>query len=394
MDLSRRRRSGAAKLLTITLPVAALTTLVLIATTEAWVRATHDARDGAPGLFAPDPARRIRLTPNYTGWFAGVPVHVNSLGLRDDREYPLEKRPNTFRILVLGDSVTFGHGSVEAHTYPRLLEDRLRAWRPDVDWQVWNAAVPGYNTSQELAQLLEFGPVAKPDLVVVGFYENDVTDNFDVAQPDRATVVASSLRAFTQEHLYSFDLYRKLWLTLQWKLSASDAYRRRLEALDSEEQMYKRPSQVADSKLQQLRPYEQVPDAEVPRSCFSGQRPNPGIADAIRSNPDWPRWLKAVRGFQALHRRGEYRVVFFMNVIPVVCPDADFFYDGGVGVENNLFMSVVSDGTPAVSTFEAFLHRRPSQMPYAQAHAIGNSNATKAETLFAYLRERRLVPEP
>jgi hypothetical protein len=393
MDLNARRRTGAAKLLTITFPAVALTTVLSIAATEAWVRATHEPRNGAPGLFTPDPVRRIRLAPNYSGWFAGVPVHINSLGLRDEREYPIVKRPNTFRILVLGDSVTFGHGSVAAHTYPRLLEDDLRAWRPDVDWQVWNAAVPGYNTSQELAQLLDLGPVAKPDLVVVGFYENDVTDNFDVAAPGRATVIASRIRALTQEHFYSFDLYRKVWLTLQWKLSASDAYRRRLEALDSEEQMYRRPLQVADSDLQRLTPYERIPDDAVLRDCLTGQRPHPGIAEAIRNDRDWPRWVRAVRRFQDLNRRGVYRVVFFMNVIPVVCPDGDLFYDGGVGIENDLFMSVVSEGTPAVSTFEAFLHRRPSQMPYAQAHAIGNSNATKAETLFAYLRDQHLVPQ-
>ena len=31
----------------------------------------------------------------------------------------------------------------------------LKAWRGDIGWQVWNAAVPGYNTSQELAHLIE-----------------------------------------------------------------------------------------------------------------------------------------------------------------------------------------------------------------------------------------------
>jgi len=78
--------------------------------------------------------------------------------------------------------------------------------------------------------------------------------------------------------------------------------------------------------------------------------------------------------------------------MPVVCPADDIFYDGGVGVENDLFMRTVSRSLPAVSVFDAFLHRRPSQMPYAQAHAIGNANLTKAETLFAYLRDRQLVP--
>ena len=89
--------------------------------------------------------------PSYDGWFAGVPVRINNLGFRDPREYPLEKPPGTFRILVLGDSVTFGHGSLYETTYPYLLEQRLKQWRPSVNWQVWNLGVPGYNTRQELA---------------------------------------------------------------------------------------------------------------------------------------------------------------------------------------------------------------------------------------------------
>jgi hypothetical protein len=62
----------------------------------------------------------------------------------------------------------------------------LEAWRPDIDWQVWNAAVPGYNTSQELAYLLEVGDRFQPDLVVVGFFDNDLSDNpsAPAARPD------------------------------------------------------------------------------------------------------------------------------------------------------------------------------------------------------------------
>jgi lysophospholipase L1-like esterase len=391
--LSTLRRT-VTRLLTITLPVAVLVTLLLILAVEAWVRVSARARNELPGLFAPDAVRGVRLAPHYSGWFAGVPVHTNNLGLRDDRDVPSTKGPNTFRILVLGDSVTFGHGSIAEHTYPALLEDMLRAWRPDVGWEVWNAAVPGYNTSQELAQLEEIGPLIDPNLVVVGFYENDLIDNFDVGPPTARARLATSLRAAAQAHFYSFDLYRRLFLTMQWNLGASDAYRRRLEALDDEHKMMARPSQIVDADLQQLRPYERLSDEQVrAMHCREGQRPDPTLAQAIRSSADWPRWVGAVRELQRLHASGRYRIVFFLNVIPVVCPDGDF-YDGGIRIENDLFMQVVGEGTPAVSVFDAFLHRRPSQMPYAKAHAIGNANATKAETLFEYLRAQRLVPVP
>ena len=89
------------------------------------MRLTWDPHKGRPGFFLSDATRGQRLAAGYDGWFAGVPVHINSLELRDAREYDLAKKPNTFRILVLGDSVTFGHGSV--HTYPELLEARLKS---------------------------------------------------------------------------------------------------------------------------------------------------------------------------------------------------------------------------------------------------------------------------
>ena len=88
---------------------------------------------------------------------SGVPVSLNHLGFRDTREYDLAKGPRTFRIAVLGDSVAFGHGSIEDLTYPRLLETLLRQRHPDVDWQVWNLGVPGYSTEQTLRLLDDLG---------------------------------------------------------------------------------------------------------------------------------------------------------------------------------------------------------------------------------------------
>jgi hypothetical protein len=41
-----------------------------------------------------------------------------------------------------------------------------------------------------------------------------------------------------------------------------------------------------------------------------------------------------------------------------------------------------------VSCYDAFLHMRPSQMPNASAHAIGNANVVKAEVLFEFVRNQ------
>jgi len=390
MTAARRPRSRALKILTVAVPAFFLTTLLLIAATEVWVRLVWDERKGTPGLFLSHPSRGQVLAPNYDGWFAGVPVRINNLGFRDDRDYSLAKNENTFRILVLGDSVTFGHGAIFENTYPRLLERLLREWRPDIDWQVWNGAVPGYNTSQELAHLLEVGPSFEPDLVVVGFYENDLTDNRPIAPPRRSAVWYSRVLSFVQRHIYSFELYKKGILTAAWKWSGSDQYRLRLEHLGTEADLLANTALVSDLAEQRLTPYDRLSPHEAPLTCDQGERPGPGLLESFQQQPGWADWVNAVREFQRLHRSSAYHVAFFLNVVPPICPNRDWFYEGSSRVVTDFLMRFVADGTPAVSTLDAFLHRRPSQMPYARAHAIGNANMTKAEVLFEFLRSEVL----
>lgn len=379
------------KVLTITVPILIVTALALGAGVEAWVRWRWDPLKGSPGFFQSDPMRRQRLAPGYTGWFAGVPVHINSLGFRDDREYALEKGPSTFRILVLGDSVTFGHGSVAEHTYPFLFEQKLKAWRPDVDWQVWNLAVPGYNTSQELAHLLQVGPVYKPDLVIIGFFDNDLIENYDVEPSGRIQSAVAYLKSFLRRYLYSVELYRRVYLTLAWKLAGTDEYHKRVEHLAVEDELLANMRQVNGLNEQQLTPVDRFTDDQVQTMvCVGGQKPNPTVIDSLQRDSGFAPWLRAVRRLQALNRSGAYRLVFFLNITPPVCPNTDTFYDGGTAAINRFFLNTFSDGVPTVSTYDELRHRRPSQMPNACCHAIGNTNLVKAEVLFDFLRDRVL----
>jgi hypothetical protein len=376
--------------------VAAAATLLALmagaAGVELWTRLTWQPLKGVPGFFLSDPARIQRLAAGYVGWFAGVPVRINQLELRDDREYRLGKDANTFRVLVLGDSVTFGHGSVYEHTYPYLLEQQLRRWRPEIDWQVWNAAVPGYNTSQELAQLLEVGPRFQPDLVIVGFFWNDVADNFRVGKPGRLARVASGVLSFLYRHVYSIQLYKRAYLQLAWRLSSSDSYRLRVEHLAEEKDLLADVRQIRDLEDQQLTPFVRLTDEEAASiRCANGPGLAPGWNAALKRERGWPYWLDAVHRFQEASRRGEYRVVFFLNMTPLVCPTADVFYDGGSAALDRFYLTILGDGTPAVSTYDEFRHLRPSQMPMASGHAIGNSNVVKAGVLFDFLRREVLT---
>ena len=368
--------------------------IVMAAALEVWVRATWEPRKGRPGFFLTDAVRGQRLAANYDGWFAGVPVHINRLELHDEREYDLAKGSNTFRILVLGDSVTFGHGSVGEHTYPYLLEQRLKAWRPQVDWQVWNAAVPGYNTAQELAHLLEVGPTFQPDLVIVGFFENDLIGNYEVSSPGAASRALAGVLSFMRRHAYSLELYKRSYLQLAWKLSKSDEYRRRVEHLGTEESLMAGVEDASTLGQQALTPFDRLTDAQVREvNCVYGMKPNAALIPAIERQSGFPAWVAAVRGFQRLNAAGAYRIVFFLNDAPPVCPDGDVFYDGGSKTIDDFYLRAMSEGTPAVSAYDAFLHVRPSQMPNASGHSIGNSNVVKAEALFEFLKGHALLTE-
>ena len=142
---------------------------------------------------------------------------------------------------------------------------------------------------------------------------------------------------------------------------------------------------------QALTPYERLTDDQVRAvNCVYGMKPDPGIVPAMQRDPGYAAWLEAVRGFQRLQRQGAYQVMFFINDVPPICPDGDLFYDGGSKAIDDFYLDVMSQGTRAVSTYGEFLHLRPSQMPNARAHAIGNANLVKARVLFEFLTTRVL----
>ena len=136
-----------------------------------------------PNFFKPsnNPIIGSELKPNVEEKFDGYPiklprvttVKINSDGFRD-KEYSIEKLNNTFRIIVLGDSITFGWGVENNETFSEILEDKLNSLNNGINYEVLNFGVHGYNTLQEVELLKEKGLKYKPDMVIVGYYMNDV----------------------------------------------------------------------------------------------------------------------------------------------------------------------------------------------------------------------------
>jgi lysophospholipase L1-like esterase len=102
-----------------------------------------------------------------------VPVRINSFGFRDI-EHSKQKDDHTVRILGLGDSFTFGWGVSLEKTYLKQLEETLyqATGRPV---ETINTGVPGWGLNQYYICLKEFGTQFAPDIVVVGYWPDDLT---------------------------------------------------------------------------------------------------------------------------------------------------------------------------------------------------------------------------
>lgn len=96
----------------------------------------------------------------------------NSLGYRDV-EHELAKPTGTKRILVLGDSVTYGARVKVEEMYSTRIGDLLREANPGIKFEIINISRPGWNTPEELSALIKHGLPLKPDLVILGFVLND-----------------------------------------------------------------------------------------------------------------------------------------------------------------------------------------------------------------------------
>ncbi|MGH9868303.1 MAG: SGNH/GDSL hydrolase family protein [Candidatus Polarisedimenticolia bacterium] len=109
--------------------------------------------------------------------------HTNGRGYNTP-EVPYGKPAGTLRIVVLGDSSTFGWGVDPEATYARRLETLLRSRHPGQAIEVINLGVCGYSSFQGRILLAREALRYQPDVVTLSYGSNDysaVPEPFDVA---------------------------------------------------------------------------------------------------------------------------------------------------------------------------------------------------------------------
>ena len=129
----------------------------------------------APPMYVADNVLVHRLWPGYSGDLRSGEYHtqliINDRGFRGAAWRTDAPR----RVLILGDSFTFGYGVEEHEAFPFILQEALGPL-----FAVFNAGVPGYGTLQERVLAERLLPEIKPQVVVLGFtVGSDVQDNLE-----------------------------------------------------------------------------------------------------------------------------------------------------------------------------------------------------------------------
>jgi len=138
-------------------------------------------------FYEPDRQCGYRMKPNLEFVFASpyhgyaATVRTNELGWRDDPVW-VPKPPGTYRVLLLGDSMTAGLEVDKDETFESVCERRLAAQRPT---EVINSGVRGYNLDNIIGSFQSYGLRVDPDLVVYVFTDNDLTGS-ETFQPETA----------------------------------------------------------------------------------------------------------------------------------------------------------------------------------------------------------------
>jgi lysophospholipase L1-like esterase len=156
-----RRRKLAFALVTVTVGLAAVLLFAEFAVRWSLMGAPRPALLSffrSPEVFVSDPDLGFKLNPDRKG--------ASSLGIMHGEIASL-KPAGLFRVVVLGDSVSFDHfGFV-----PMLQEGLQRLRRGPVE--VINASIPGFTTYQELVLLRRDLIGFEPDLVILQYCLND-----------------------------------------------------------------------------------------------------------------------------------------------------------------------------------------------------------------------------
>ena len=163
----------------------------------------------APLLVENDGYVGWRPIPNQESRFGekNISYKINSFGCRD-REWTMPRDDDgVFRVVLLGNSLTFGTGVLIEETWGRQLEKRIKERDARLGIQrevvVMNSSSQGFVLEQMVRTYGRFARAFRPDLVLIGTVPHDIVPYYPtpapLESPYRRTIALTALHRFLSE---------------------------------------------------------------------------------------------------------------------------------------------------------------------------------------------------
>lgn len=158
--------------------------------------------DEVPGIYSPGQELVDRRNPHLSHR-----VRINRLGYRGP-EIASDRFAVPYRLLLLGDSFTYGDFVDDEEALPARLEALLSKRCPGVE--VINAGVPGSGIVTQKA-MFERGLILEPDHVILVFSVNDITDLIPPTPWERLAANRRAKSRFPLSVVYPVARRTALW---------------------------------------------------------------------------------------------------------------------------------------------------------------------------------------
>lgn len=132
---------------------------------------------------------------------------------------------DTFRVIVLGDSLTWGQGILPfTSRFPELAETLFEKRYPGTDIEVINLGIPGYNLRDHL-HMLPFVMQLKPDFVLYQWYVNDMEEKVDIPEFHALTLIPNpKWHEKLMKHSVTYILLYRTWNQLRTAIGLQKSY--------------------------------------------------------------------------------------------------------------------------------------------------------------------------
>lgn len=339
------------------------------------------------------PIRLEMLAPNFEGKFHGIPVRTNEFGQRvpttRPKIYTREKPKGVFRILVYGDSITFGDEWPDEVSFVEQLQQRLDPTMTQIE--VLNFGVPGYNPHQELNYVQETALEFNPDLVILELTEvNDILE-----RPRQAARVAGrsqDLKTWLRRHLYSYSVAADIW------------YNGRNSELGKALRRIGRKKDPGENSTELAQPPLPKQLAKYPKQIMDAAARHYGLQQAIVAK-QMPAWKDTRESLQSMSDTlAAKNVPFLLITAPpswdMLCSVWGCFSVpltfGQVTASGEPFYALLKDSVTPITPYQVYLHKAfgPYQLKDLcdgrKGHYGPRKTAVIAEYLAGYLQSSGL----